>query len=102
MSKTDEIMEQVDIYTDLVCDTASSNCGHLVSHAEAKLRAMIEDAMKVLVEVGTITSLQARTQLDCRTCARFVWRKDSCRCIYTCVNGSQYKQSDFIQIFRKE
>jgi hypothetical protein len=45
MTKTDEIMEQIDIYTELICDSILSGEGHLVSHAEAKLRLILEDAL---------------------------------------------------------
>jgi hypothetical protein len=40
--------------------------------------------------------------IDCRQCVNFVWRYNSCGCIYICVKGSQYKPSNHIQVFRKE
>jgi hypothetical protein len=45
--KIDEIMEQVDIYIESVCDTILNGNGNSISDDESKLRAMIEDALKV-------------------------------------------------------
>jgi hypothetical protein len=47
MSKIDEIMAQVDIYIESVCDTILNGNGHSISDDESKLRAIIEDALKV-------------------------------------------------------
>jgi hypothetical protein len=39
--------------------------------------------------------------IDCRQCKLFIWKRMSCAATYSCVNGSQYKPSNFIQIFRE-
>jgi hypothetical protein len=48
MTKTDKIMEQVDMYTDSILrSTINPNLRGVILNDKTKLRAMIEDAMKV-------------------------------------------------------
>lgn len=72
-------------------------CGHIWRPADVPTNGVAEIKTK-----GKNDSPKVKPQPDCRTCLKFRGRGDPCGSTVVCINGSEYRPSEPLKLYRSE